>query len=118
MDTDKTEIYITVNNIIDDKDLLTLDILSEKYADFKTKFPKLYEMSINHPNKKEFLKELRLLLDLREDVITGRKTDVEANVQTGEYFGKKYVYPITGEPTQLQKKNALTKILQDIDKNK
>ena len=116
METDKTEIYIIVNKIIDDKELINLDELSEKYGDFKTKFPKLYDMVINHQNKTEFLRELCLLLDLREDVLTGRKSEIEANVQTGEYFGKKYIYPITGEPTHEQKKTALTKILQDSKK--
>jgi len=118
MDLNKNEIITTVYAIISDKDLLNLEELSEKYSDFKTKMPKLYEMTITHQNKQEFLRELSLLLDRREDVITKRKTEIEANVQTGEYFGKKYIYPLTGEPTLDQKKTALTKILQESKQNK
>ena len=51
-------------------------------------------------------------LNIREDVKVGAKTDLEANVQVGEYMAKKYVYPKTGEPTIAEKKEALRKIMK------
>ena len=51
------------------------------------------------------------MLDLREEVSTGLKSEIEANVQISEYMAKKYVYPQMGEPSKEQKKDALRKIL-------
>jgi len=112
MDIPQTEIYNTILEIIADKDQITLSEIDEKYITFRTKFPKLYDMTMSFENKNEFLRELLLLLNIREDVITGKKTSIEANIKTGEIVAEKYLYPsVNMRPTEKQKKSALSKIL-------
>ena len=111
MDTSKKEIYLTLQNILADKELLTLIEIDEKYLEFRTKFPKLFDMVMSCISQQEFLREIILLLNIREDVLTGRQTDIQANIKIGERAAEKYIYPKVGKPTQQQKKTALAKIL-------
>ena len=111
MNLQKEYIYETSKKLIEDLHILTNNEIEEKYKDFKEKLPKLYEMCIkNEPNT---LKELSILLNIREERKENKKTEIESNVQVSEYMAKKYVYPITGEPTLEQKKIALKKIVKD-----
>lgn len=114
MDINKEEIYKTAVNIINDAQTLSPVELEIKYETFKDKFYKLYDTCINvvPETKAKTLRELSILLSIRQEVINGTKADVEANVQIGEYMAKQYVYPKTGEPTKDQKKVALQKILR------
>jgi hypothetical protein len=115
MDIPKSEIYNTVVNIINDTEKLTKIELEEKYKDFKNNFFKLFEtcISVTPETKNKILKELSILLSIREEQKSGSKSTIEANVQVTEYMAKQYVYPYTGEPTLEQKKEALRKIVKN-----
>ena len=76
----------------------------------------MYDNSIiassNNEDSNLFLRQLSVMLNIRQEVIDGTKSDIEANVQVSEYVAKQYIYPTVGEPTQEQKNNALNKILK------
>lgn len=122
MNQDKTYIYETTKAIIEDVKTLSREELDIKYEKFKTDFYKLYETAIIKSatpyDTSMFLRELAIMLAIRQDVISGKKTDIEANIQVGEYMAKKYVYPKTGEPTIEQKKVALKKIVKKHEEEK
>jgi len=115
MDISKKEIYETAVNIINDSSVLTRNEMEVKYKDFKDNFFKLYDTCINvTPSTKDgLLKELNILLNIRDELKSGSKNNIQANVQVTEYMAKKYVYPYTGEPTLEQKKEALRKIVKN-----
>lgn len=114
MDISKSEIYQVACNIVNDVSELTKKELEEKYDTFKKKFPKLYTICSETTNetKDKNLRELNILLGIRDEVKRGSKNEIEANVQVSEYMAKQYVYPITGEPSLAQKKKALDKIIR------
>ena len=116
MDTDKTYIVSNINNIFTDRDLLTSDEINEKYAQFKEKFPKLFEAALEYENKEEFLHELDNMLRIRSTRST-KTSEIATNVSIGEHFGRKYIYPLVGEPSQAQKTVALQKIIKEDEKN-
>jgi hypothetical protein len=141
MDEHKNYIYKTVSNIIADSSTLTKSELDLKYKEFSSKFPKVYENSIlsatedcastsgvngvnggvsggvsgSASGSEKFLKELSEMLNIRESVLNGTKSEIEANVQVSERVAKQYLYPKVGEPTQKQKDIALRKILKKHD---
>src|SRR5574343_725348 len=114
MNISKSEIYHTVLNILGDLDKLNKTELEEKYKTFKESFFKLFEtcIGVTQETKPKFLRELAILLNMRESQLNGSKTAMESNVQVSEYMAKQYVYPITGEPSLEQKKVAMRKIIQ------
>lgn len=116
----KEDIYITVCNILEDKEILTQFELEEKYKDFKEKFFRIFDLCISSTEDKynDIKQKISLMLNIRDDVKTGKKSDIEANVQVGEYCAKLYIYPKTGEPTIEQKKEALKKIIAGEKKRK
>jgi len=120
MNVSKDEIYNTCVNIMTDARVLTNHDLQNKYYDFKEKFLKLYEMCAYaaDADKPYILGELKKLLNIREEVISGTKEEIAANVQVGEYVAKKHLYPVIGEPTMEQKKVALKKIIKEHHDNK
>lgn len=105
----KDEILRDILNIQRDLDVLTRVELDAKYIEFKRTFPKFYEKCLL--NEKSTFNEIKMMLDLREEVSTGTKSEIEANVQISEHMAKKYVYPQMGEPSVQQKKDALRKII-------
>jgi hypothetical protein len=105
----KEEILETCEKIKIDVDILTTKELSKKYYEFKKTFPKFYELLLL--NEHGLYEQLIIQLNIRDDINSGSKTELEANVQIGDFYGKKYVYPITGEPTTKEKKDALRKII-------
>jgi hypothetical protein len=120
MDISKADIYNTVTNIINDTETLTKIELEEKYKDFKNNFFKLFEtcIGVTPETKNKTLRELSILLNIREEMKSGKKGTIEGNVQVTEYMAKQYVYPYTGEPTLEQKKEALRKIVKkEAEKN-
>lgn len=121
MEQDKTEIYNNAENLINDLNLLTMAEIETKYETFKNKFPKLYQMCLT--NQQNTLKELKMLLNIREDL--KQKTSdpllskvdlihhtVGTNITVSEHFAKRYVYPITGTPSKEQQKIAMKKIIR------
>lgn len=106
----KREILETCEKIKNDVDLLTTKELVQKYRQFQKTFPKFYELLLQ--NEPGLFEQLKLQLNIREEINVGSKSELEANVQLGDLYGKKYVYPITGEPSIEEKKDALRKIIQ------
>jgi hypothetical protein len=105
----KKEILETCEKIKNDVDILTAKELSQKYREFHKTFPKFYELLLQ--NEQGLYEQLKLQLNIRDEINSGSKSELEANVQLGDLYGKKYVYPITGEPTTKEKKDALRKII-------
>jgi hypothetical protein len=127
MDTTRTYLIKNAEGLIIDKRTLTKGEIETKYAEFKLKFPKFYDLCISGGNvgdgsttsDAKILSEIRIMLGIREELLSGQKSNIEANVQVSEYFAKQFVYPIIGEPTQEQKKAALQKIIKgERDKKK
>jgi hypothetical protein len=120
MDTSKDYIYQNAVNIINDAEILSPPELEEKYKEFKEKFYKIYVtcVGLTPETKQSFLNELKLFLGIREEVISGKKSMIEANVQVGDYQGKRYLYPITGEPTMEQKKQYIKKVVREEEEKK
>jgi hypothetical protein len=116
MNVPKEEIYNYASGLVKDLNKLTIFEIEGKYKDFKEKFPKIYNFCLEGTDK-NILRELRILLDIRESVKNDDKSDIEANVQVSEYFAKQYLYPKVGEPTLEQKKSAMSKIINGIGKN-
>jgi hypothetical protein len=118
MEFSKEKIYETAVNIMNDADKLNSQELEQKYMWFKENFFKLYDTcSTIMPNEREkTLLDLKVLLNIRDNRKAGIVSNVESNVQVTEYMAKQYIYPITGEPTKEQKKDAIRKIIQ-ADKN-
>ena len=106
----KKEILETCEKIKEDVDSLTSKELSQKYRQFQKTFPKFYELLLQ--NEPGLFEQLKLQLSIRDEINDGSKSELEANVQLGDLYGKKYVYPITGEPSTKEKKDALRKIIQ------
>jgi hypothetical protein len=117
MDTGRDEIYTTAIAIMNDSKTLSRQELENKYYAFKDKFFKVYTMcsEATAQTRPTIEMHLKLLLGIREDVLDGKKTDIEANVQVSEFMAKKYLYKKDGifkEPSMEQKKAALNKIIQ------
>lgn len=120
MNYSKEEIYNTAVAIMDDLDKLNAQELEQKYMWFKEHFFKLYDtcITIMPEEREKTLRELNVLLGIRDQRKAGTISNIESNVQVTEYMAKKYVYPIVGEPTKEQKKEAIRKIIQADKKDK
>ncbi len=114
MNYSKEEIYNTAIAIMDDLDKLNAQELEQKYMWFKEHFFKLYDtcITIMPEEREKTLMELKVLLNIRDQRKAGTISNIESNVQVTEYMAKKYVYPIVGEPTKEQKREAIRKIIQ------
>ena len=113
MDWSKEKIYQTIVDLIKDKEECSIGELEQKYGDFKKEFPKWYETCLSNEKPENLLDGLSIYLNIREEVKDGTKSEIEANVQVAEYRAKQYLYPVVGEPTIQQKKDALKRILQE-----
>ena len=118
MTTSKNEIFENAKSIVNDLENMSLTDLDVKYSDFKSKFPKVFDMCLL--SGQDAIVKLSILLNIREEILVGSKSDIEGNVQVSEYFAKQYVYNkgILAEPTMEQKKTALKKIIADEIKKK
>lgn len=111
MDTPAKDILITSSNIIKDREILNTQDLQTKYADFKTQFPKLFDICSTDPDVDSIKKNLINLLRIRESVKKGDKSTIEGNIAAGEFIAEKYVYP-TIKPTEEDKLRAYNKIMK------
>lgn len=78
------------------------------YADFKERFPKLYDSCMLSDFSMD---DLEKILNIREGYRDGEKTKLETEITVGEYMGKRFVYNNVEEPTMEQKKEAIRKIV-------
>jgi len=114
MDISKEQIVEKVREILRDRDQLTKLEMETKYKEFMEAFPRLYLTTMDANSSEDvgvLISHLNYMLGVRENIIKGNKTPINANVIVSEHMAKKYVYPITGEPTTKQKEEALCKIL-------
>lgn len=116
MESHKSYILANVCKVMADVDSFPVSELDVKHKEFKDKFPKVYQNCIlsssSQTNKNEFLKKLYEMLKVRDQVISGEKTEVQANVEVSEKVAKEYLYPVVGEPSEKQKEKALARILK------
>ncbi len=116
MDWSDEDILKNYENINNDKHILTQNDLDEKYKDFKKTFPKMYETILTNDHSYEHLKNM---LSIRSKMKSKNISNVAGNVQAGEYLSRQYLYPVVGEPSLEQKKEALQKILdKDVENRK
>ena len=107
MDWNSEKILETVDNLRKDYLYLNENDIMTKYEEFKTLFPKLFytclEPSFNH-------QELKNMLEFRDQAKNSHTPDLVRDTKVGEYMAKKYVYPVTGEPSLEEKKEAAKKV--------
>lgn len=114
MDISSKDIYFKVTQLLKDVKILTRDELDEKYSDFITKFPKLYNTCLNDPDQESILKNLKKMLETRERTLKGELSSVKANAFVGEFVAEKYLYPSAGvtprKLTEAEKKEYIKKL--------
>lgn len=116
MDWSKDKIFETCMSIMADSDTLSKQQMDEKYEIFKKKFSKIYQMCSSTSSsieRQSILREISMMLGIREDIKTDKKDAFVGNVQIGEHFAKKYIYPKVGEPSLEDRKNALDKLSKE-----
>lgn len=113
MDISKDTIYETCMSIINDRSTMTTQELDIIYFEFSEKFRKLYETCKAEQDITSLKKELKILLSIRQEVISGFKDTISANVQVGEYMAKQHLYPIVGEPSKERKKKEIARIVKE-----
>lgn len=118
MDIDANEIYIVTCQLLKDIKIMNTEKLKEKYAAFEKKFPKLYNFCLTEVDESQVKSVLSKMLNTRENVKRGNISTFNANVEIGEYAANKFIYPITGEPTNRQKTEALHKIIKGEEQKK
>lgn len=114
MDWSSEKILEEVESIHRDSGRLTLEEVEERHAEFKERFQKLFYAAAA-PNFDA--KELRWLLGVRDTAAAKGTPDIVRDTQVGEYYAKRYVYPITGEPSIADKKKAAKKVAQKYAEN-
>lgn len=109
MDWTSERILETVKNIHRDSGRKTIEEVEEEYKEFKENFQKLFYASIA-PNFN--FRELEWLLNVRDNATAKGVPDIVRDTHIGEHYAKKYVYPVTGEPSLNDKKNAAKKVAE------
>lgn len=98
--------------IANDNLSLTPDQLTEKYKDFKQSFPKLFQIASETTNIDESMRILDMMLANREKQKDGTLSKTNSDMVVGNQLGKKFIYPITGMPTQKEFTRATKKIIK------
>lgn len=120
MNESKDTIYKTASNIITDSSYLTQTQMETKYKEFKNKYSKVYQLcssASTNLEKQSILRDLSLMLGVREEVKIGTKDSFVANAQIGEHVAQRYIYPKVGEPSLEDKKRAIDKMSKENNKN-
>ena len=109
MDWSKDKIIKTVKEIRGNFNNLTVQDIENNYKDFKEKFPKLYEFTLD---KNFDIQILFQMLNHRDNSEKNNTSDFIRDVSISDSLAKKYLYPTFGEPTVEQKKIAAKKLLK------
>lgn len=109
MDWSTDKIIETVKDIRKDSNILTEQAVKTKYSVFIEKFPKLY-YTCTTPNFD--FKTFYTMITYRNKAESENIPNLVRDVTIGETMAKKYLYPIVGEPTVEQKKNAAAKVAE------
>jgi hypothetical protein len=107
MDWSKDKIISNIETLRKDSLYLKESEVKEKYSEFIEKFPRLYSLSIE-PNFD--IKSIEMMLNFRQKAIDENMPDMVRDVTIGEELAKRYLYPVVGEPTINQKRDAAKKI--------
>ena len=119
MDTGSEEIKDTIKSIYADKLTLSKQELDEKYTEFKTKFVKLYETCTESEITEEsMLKEIDMMLQVRQEHLDGKISNIAGNIKIGQLYATKYIYPVTGKPSKKDVATAIDKLLKSENKDK
>ncbi len=99
---DTTNIYDECLIIIEDKKTLNHENLSNKWNNFKTKFPQLYEMLIQNENID--LNLLKLLCDTanKQNKLTLKEKRLENDFEIGNQLANTFIYDKFNKPTESQ----------------
>jgi hypothetical protein len=114
MDWTSERIIATARDIYRDSGRKTLEEVETEYAEFKENFQKLF-YACTAPNFN--FQELEMLLRIRDNASRNGTPDIVRDTQVGEHYAKRYVYPITGEPSLEEKKKAAKKIAKKYAEN-
>lgn len=111
--------YSECLNIMNDKKQLNHSQLSEKWENFKKKFPKLYEMlTLNDSIDMNLLKFLCDTAEKQQKL--SKDEQIETDFEIGDKLADKYIYDKFPEPSPQQKefiKETLRKKINDQEKN-
>ena len=107
MDWGGEKIITVIDELRHDYLYMTEEEIFEKYKDFKEFFPKLFYTCLE-PNFNS--QELKNMLEFRDQAKVTQTPDLIRDTKVGEYMAQKYLYPVVGEPTMDQKKEAAKKV--------
>ncbi len=117
MDWSTEKILETVEQLREDSCYKNGDEIMEMYGEFRDKFPKLFYTCLSPDFN---LGELRGLLQIRDNASRMGTPDIIRDTQVGEVYAKRYVYPVTREPSLSEKKVAAKKVAEkyaELEKN-
>ena len=116
-ESDELSTYEKCINIIEDKKTLNHNDLKTKWENFKTKYPRLYEMLTITDNID--LKLLKFLCESAQTQLEKTKEEqLETDFEIGDKLAKKFIYEKFPEPSNQQKefiKETLRKKLNNGD---
>ena len=99
-------IDVIIKNIRSDvKENKTEDYLSEKFKEFKKKYPKTFDMCIS-PSFED--KYMNYIITQRNDL--GNMSQNEKDMEVGMKFAEDFVFPVTGKPDEKDLKTAANKV--------
>lgn len=107
MDWTSKKIMDTVENLRKDSCYKNGDELVGIYGEFRDQFPKLFYTCLEPDFN---MQELGNLLKIRDNATKENTPDIVRDTTVGEFYAKRYVYPVTGEPTLEEKKKATKKV--------
>lgn len=115
MDLSNEEILTLVDSLRLDSKTMNESGIKLKYADFIEKFPKLYYLALTPGFNKVMLTNM---LNYRTKAKKENIPDLVRDVTIGEEMAKRYLYPVVGEPTIKQKKEAAKKVAVKVAQQK
>lgn len=114
MDWPSQRILATARDIHRDSGRKSLEEVEEEYKEFKEKFQKLFYACIAPGFN---MQELEWLLGVRDNAAAKGTPDIVRDTHIGEHYARRYVYPVTGEPSLDEKKKAAKKVAKKYAEN-
>lgn len=108
MNWTRQEITKSYNEVAKDSNVLIQTLLDKKHLKFKETFPKLYQMAIINSEENKII--FNMMMDQREKQINGKIEKNANDMFVGNQLGKKFIYPLVGNPTQKEMNEAVKKI--------
>jgi hypothetical protein len=120
MNWEAEDIKKNIYNIMIDSKKMKKNDLEKKYSQFIFDNEKLYNIAIESVvsgKVQETIKMLDAMLATRDKIRNGSMNKDTADMFIGNQLGHKYIYPISGVPSQEDYKNAIGKIKEQIKEN-